>query len=156
MKRLLLILFPVVILFACAKDPVLEVVDYSDSGCGLDEMSPLTKSLDDMEPELILKDTPSGLSITRNYAKMNCSVKNGGMAFEVSLEGDVIHYKAYEKDRNLLRCQCDVKTMSSTISGLRPGRKYVLDYTCDHEFSPITFTYEKDMEMKILLGPYMP
>lgn len=138
---------------ACSKEPSVQLVDFSNSGCERE-----TKAEDyntvDTTPVLILEYSQSGLVLTRSNTYLNCSINNGGIACDVSLDGDTIHFSAYEADGPVLRCMCFVKTISATIGGLSTGRHYTLDYSCGDDFSPISFTYEKDMKLVIDLSLY--
>ena len=42
---------------------------------------------------------------------------------------------------------CPVKNMTTTVGGLRLNREYVLYYSCDGDFAPISFTYSKNLNM---------
>ena len=155
MKRLLFILIPVLLLCFCGKESAVQLVKFTDSGCSQAQMSPDTRAGGGQPSQLILKHSSEGLVITRTNALMNCSIKNDGMGCEVSIEGNTIHLKVYEKGEKL-RCVCPVETMSSTVSGLSTGNAYILDYTCDGTYSPISFTYEEGMKMVIDLDLYKP
>ncbi len=145
MKKALLVLSSVLFLLACSKESAVELVSFTDTGCSNDVV---TKAADLADPQLILEYSEQGLVITRINAWLNCSIKDGGIVCAVSTEGNVIHYNAYEKDGKTLRCTCLVGEMSATVSGLKTGREYVLDYNCsDGSRASITFTYRKGMEI---------
>ena len=130
----------------------MEIVKSTDSGCASDLS---TKAADLADPLLILEYSEQGLVITRTNAFLNCSIKNGGIVQEVSTEGNVIRYNAYERDGKTLRCNCIVETMTATVAGLNPGSEYVLEYTCDGSYAPISFTYNKGLRMVVDLSLYL-
>ena len=157
MKGLLFILFPVLLLCSCAKEQNVELVSFTYSGCADSSPSaaaPSTRS-EDTHSLLILKYTSEGFVITRTNAIMNCSINNDGIGCNVSLDGDTIHLSAHEKG-DPLRCVCPVETMTYTLSGLQTGKAYILDYSCDENFLPISFSYIKDMTIVIDLDLFRP
>lgn len=155
MKRLLFILIPALLLCFCGKDNSVQLVSFTDSGCSNAVMSPDTRGGDALPSRLTLKYSQEGLVITRTNAIMNCSIRLSGIGCEATLEGNVVHLNVYAKG-DKLRCTCPVDTMSSTVAGLRTGTDYVLDYSCDGAYSPISFYYEEGMMMVVDLSLYEP
>ena len=146
MKKALLVLSAALFLLGCSKESAVELVSSTDTGCSNDNVA--TKVADLAEPQLILEYSEQGLVITRINAWLNCSIKEGGIVHEVSTDGTVIHYNAYERDGKALRCTCLVGKMTATVAGLKTGREYVLDYNCaDGSCASITFTYRKGMKL---------
>ena len=144
MKRILFVILSACLLWTCSKVPgTVSVVKCTDTGCGKEVE---TRSGDDSGSVLLLEYSKDGLVITRTNAEMNCSVKNGGVVCDLSVNGNVITLDVYEKDRNLLRCLCPVEKMTQTIAGLSLDTDYILDYRCGGNFySPISFRYEKGL-----------
>jgi hypothetical protein len=154
MRKIFIFLCSALLLWGCSKESTVELVKSTDSGCAND----LTTRAADSEladPQLILEYSEQGLVITRTNALLNCSIKNGGIVQEVSTEGNVIRYNAYERDGKTLRCNCIVETMTATIAGLNPGSEYVLEYTCDGSYAPISFTYKKGLRLVVDLNLYL-
>lgn len=153
MKRLLLFLTSALLLGSCAKEMTVELVKSSDSGCSKQSMILATKS--GGGSQLILKYSPEGLIVTRTDAMMNCSIGNGGISYDMSVDGTVISYHAYETDGPIMKCICPVSNMTSTIAGLRLGREYVLEYSCsDVTCAPVSFTYSKNLYMELDIDLY--
>jgi hypothetical protein len=78
---------------------------------------------------------------------LNCSISQGGISCDVSSEENVIECHVYETQGKTLKCMCPVKNMTTTVGGLRLNREYVLYYSCDGDFAPISFTYSKNLNM---------
>ena len=155
MKRLFLFFLSAILLAACAKETTVELVKFSDTGCSKQSLVPNTKGDDGLESQLILKYTPEGLEVTRTNATMNCSISNGGISCDVSCDGNVISYHAYETDGPIMKCICPVSNMSSTVAGLRLGREYVIEYSCaDIVCTPISFTYSKGLNLVLDIDLY--
>lgn len=152
MKRIAFVFLSLFLLWGCSKEAIVELVSISDTGCAREE--PVTKSGENTGSQLILKYSPAGLVITRTNAVMNCSIKNGGIGCNVTNSGNTINFEVYELGEPL-RCTCPVETMIAVLAGLRPGREYVLDYSCGGSFAPISFTYDKGLNMVIDLSLYM-
>ena len=119
MKRIILILFSATILLACSKETAVELVSFTDTGCDRNSLVPDTKAGSDSQ--LILSYSDEGLVITRT--------------------------NVYETQGKTLKCMCPVKNMTTTVGGLRLNREYVLYYSCDGDFAPISFTYSKNLNM---------
>ncbi len=145
MKRIILILFSATILLACSKETAFELVKFTDTGCDRNSLVPDTKAGSDSQ--LILSYSDEGLVITRTNAMLNCSISQGGISCDVSSEENVIECHVYETQGKTLKCMCPVKNMTTTGGGLRLNREYVLYYSCDGDFAPISFTYSKNLNM---------
>lgn len=155
MKRLLFIILSTCLLWTCSKDQeTVKLVSFTDTGCGSEVMEMATRSGDTDASQLILAYSAEGLVVTRTNAQMNCAIKNGGLACDVSIDGKVIRMHVYEKGEKM-RCMCPVKKMSSTISGLGLGKDYVLEYFCgDAQYGPFEFRYEKGYQQMIDIDLY--
>lgn len=145
MKRIILILFSATILLACSKETTVELVKFTDTGCDRNSLVPETKAGSDSQ--LILAYSDEGLVITRTNAMLNCSISQGGISCDVSSEENIIECHVYETQGKTLKCMCPVKNMSTTVGGLRLDKEYVLYYSCDGDFAPISFTYSKNLKM---------
>lgn len=145
MKRIILILFSATILLACSKETTVGLVKFTDTGCDRNSLVPDTKAGSDSQ--LILSYSDEGLVITRTNAMLNCSISQGGISCDVSSEENVIECHVYETQGKTLKCMCPVKNMTTTVGGLRLNREYVLYYSCDGDFAPISFTYSKNLNM---------
>ena len=145
MKRIILILFSATILLACSKETTVGLVKFTDTGCDRNSLVPDTKAGSDSQ--LILSYSDEGLVITRTNAMLNCSISQGGISCDVSSDENVIECHVYETQGKTLKCMCPVKNMTTTVGGLRLNREYVLYYSCDGDFAPISFTYSKNLNM---------
>lgn len=68
------------------------------------------------------------------------------------MEGNTIHYSVHpDWNGQVADCNCLIKEMSSTVTGLKEGTKYVLDYFCDRKYEPIGFRYKKGLDMHVNL-----
>ena len=144
MKRIILLLLVLPIWAGCTQKDNLQLhsKEFSHTGCA---SGVGTKSaLNDGEVSLlILKYEDGNLRVTRTNAFMNCSIKNGGIACEVSVEGNNIHYNVYEKDGPSANCMCKVEEMTSLVTGLQTGKEYSLYYYyCTIGYMPISFTFQ--------------
>ena len=142
MKKCHLALLTVLLLAGCSKEDLQlpltgEIVS---TGCASETKAGLFSK---GEPRLILEYTPDGLRVTMKNAEMNCSIKNGGISCNVSVEGNVIRYAAYPTDGPTANCICLVEEMSSIVTGLKEGREYTIYYSCVYALVPIDFTYRK-------------
>lgn len=149
MKRAFILILLLPIWVGCNKNGDVRNKEFADTGCALgarDAFS-LWNSLDAETPEswLTLSYEDGGLRVTRKNALVNCSVRDGGLVCEVSIEGKTIHYTVYEKDGPTANCLCLVEEMSSVVTGLSIGKEYTLDYYCAREYSPITFVFNKGL-----------
>lgn len=155
MKRLFLFILSAMLLGACAKETTIELVKFADTGCSKQSLIPATKAENGSESQLILKYSSEGLEVTRTNATMNCSISGGGISCDVTCNGNVITYHAYETDGPIMKCICPVSNMSSIVAGLRTGREYVLHYSCgDVTCSPISFTYSKQLNLVLDIDLY--
>lgn len=145
MKRIIFILFSATILLACSKETIVELVKFTDTGCDRNSLVPETKAGSDSQ--LILAYSDEGLVITRTNAMLNCSISQGGISCDVSSEENIIECHVYETQGKTLKCMCPVKNMSTIVGGLRLDKEYVLYYSCDGDFAPISFTYSKNLKM---------
>lgn len=154
MKRIILILFSSCLLWTCSKETKVELVSFTDTGCGSETVEPATRSGDQAESQLLLEYSKEGLVVTRTNARMNCAIKNGGIACDVSINGNVIILDVYELGEKM-RCICPVKKMTSTIAGLSQGSDYVLDYRCGGtKYGPFEFRYDKGLQQLIDIDLY--
>jgi hypothetical protein len=51
-------------------------------------------------------------------------------------------------------CICDVEALSSTVTGLKTGKEYVLHYICEEEFIPISVPFNESLNLKLDLRDY--
>ncbi|MBR5073452.1 MAG: hypothetical protein IKX29_07890 [Bacteroidales bacterium] len=155
MKRVFFIILSTCLLWTCSKESEsVKLVSFSDTGCGSELVEPETRSGDNAASQLILSYSEEGLVVTRTNAQMNCGIKNGGIACDVSVDGNVIRMHVYEKGEKM-RCMCPVRKMSSTISGLGLGKDYVLEYFCgDAQYGPFEFRYDKGFQQMIDIDLY--
>ena len=145
MKRIILILFSACLLIACSKETTVGLAKFTDTGCDRNSLVPDTKAGSDSQ--LILSYSDEGLVITRTNAMLNCSISQGGISCDVSSDENVIECHVYETQGKTLKCMCPVKNMTTTVGGMRLNREYVLYYSCDGDFAPISFTYSKNLNM---------
>ena len=150
MHKLPFFLIALALLAGCSKSDVTRSKEFSHTGCASDTRAAGTRGDIWDEPSLLkLKYENGGLRVTRTNATMNCSIKDGGIACDVSIKGNVIYYNVYEKDGALANCICPVKEMSSLVTGLQVGKEYTLEYCY---FPPITFTFKKGLHQIIDLS----
>ena len=155
MKRLIFFLSSALLFAACAKETNVVLVKFSDSGCTRETKVDEGSSDGDAGSQLTLKYSQEGLVVIRTNAIMNCSIGGGGISYDVSSDGNVISYHAYETDGPIAKCVCPVGNMTTTVAGLRVGREYVLEYECsDAVLSPISFTYSKDLNLVLDVDLY--
>ena len=140
--QLPVLLLGLTLVAGCSKSDVQRSKDFAHTGCANDTRASGTRADDSYdEPSLLtLKYENGGLRVTRTNAWMNCSIKNNGIACDVSVKGSVITYNVYEKDGPVANCICPVKEMSSLVTGLQEGKEYTLNYCY---YSPVTFTFKK-------------
>lgn len=150
MKRLVLFAFAAMLLCGCAKESLRPSLDFTHSGCA--SGVPETKGIFHEDSKLYLKYTDKGLAVIHTNAEVNCIIKENGYVCEVSVEGNTIHYSVHpDWNGPVANCNCLVKEMSSTVTGLKEGTKYVLDYFCDRNYEPIEFVYKKGLDMHVNL-----
>ena len=87
-----------------------------------------------------MKYEDGNLRVTRTNATMNCAIKLNGIACDVSVDGNTIRYRVYEKDGPTANCMCRVEEMSSVVTGLKEGKEYTFNYSCS-TYSPESFTF---------------
>lgn len=157
MKRLISIILPVLLLLSCSKEPaVVELSGFTDTGCGRENVAALTKSWEGRAPLLTLEYSSAGLLVTHTDAVLNCSINNGGIGCDLSIDGNILRMRTYEKDGNFLKCLCPVDEMKATVSGLRLDTEYVLEYACGStKYVPINFRFEKGLKKTIDLDTYV-
>lgn len=132
-----------VIWAGCTKSDVTRSKQFAHSGCASDATTRAGED-EDAPSLLILKYENGDLRVTRTNAYMNCSIKTGGIACDVSIDGNVIRYSVYEKNGATANCICRVEEMSSLVTGLETGKEYIFKY-CPNAYSPITFTFKKGL-----------
>ena len=138
------------LLAGCTPSDVNRPEDFTHTGCAGDTRAAVSNGgLSGDEPSLLtLKYENGGLRVTRTNAVMNCSIKNGGLICDVSVEDGVISYNVYEKDGSVANCICPVGEMSSLVTGLQEGRKYTLEYRCSGA-TTFSFTFKKGFHQVI-------
>ena len=105
--------------------------------------------------ELTLRYTPQGLSIVRTNAWLNCSIRDGGISCEATLEGSTLCYKVWETQGPITNCICPVERMSSVIPGLKEDTEYFLEYQLGSKnYSTINFRYHKGLNITVDLSLY--
>lgn len=149
MKKLCLLLCAAWVVAGCSliDGDRLHSVELTSTGCASETKAGSSEA----DSKLILKYTSEGLLVTRNNARMNCAIKDGGIACDVSVEGNVIKYKVHQKSELSANCICLVKEMSSVVTGLKEGTNYTLYYWCQYELPlvAIDFTYKKGFRMSL-------
>ena len=102
----------------------------------------------DTPAQLILEYTESGLAVTLKNAEMNCAIKLNGIACDVSVDGNTIRYRVYEKDGPTANCFCKVEEMSSVVTGLKEGKEYTFNYSCStFRAESFTFVFKKGLHL---------
>ena len=146
MNKILLVLLVLPIMAGCTKyDNMLRSKDFTHTGCA-SGTGTRAGSGDSDKSLLILKYEDGDLCVTRTNAMLNCIIKAGGEVIcETSVDGNVIHYKVYEyqKDGLSANCMCRVAEMTSVVKGLEVGKEYTFDYFCSHGYEPITFVFKE-------------
>ncbi len=123
--------------------------DFTTTGCASETKSGLYNA----DSKLILDYTSDGLLVTRKNAEMNCAIKDGGIACDVSIEGHVIKYKVHQKSDLSANCICLVKEMSSIVTGLKFGENYTLYYWCMDERPLVAIDFTYTTGLKMVLDP---
>ena len=139
MKKLLLILLVLPVWAGCNKSKLPQTDEFVHTGCASDTGTRAGSSRSEASL-LTLKYEDGNLRVIRTNARMNCSIKNGGIVCDVSVKGDVIRYSVYEKDGQSANCMCRVEEMSSVVTGLKEGKEYTFDYSCSF-YGPESFTF---------------
>ena len=163
MKKILYSLAAVLLLGGCNRqqaepEPELPPVEMQQAelpslgithtGCGRE-----TKA--EAPSELTLQYTPQGLSIVRTNAWLNCSIRDGGISCEATLEGSTLCYKVWETQGPITNCFCPVERMSSVIPGLKEDTEYYLEYRLSAKtYSTINFRYHKGLNLTVDLSLY--
>ena len=147
MKKYLLILLALTVCAGCTKSNALRVKDLTHTGCAGDAATRAWGSDSDASL-LTLKYEDGNLRVTRTNATMNCSIKNNGIACEVSVDGHVVRYRVYEKDGPVANCICRVEEMSSLVTGLEVGKEYTFEYSCGFgNYPSFTFVFKKGLRL---------
>ena len=147
MKKFLLVLLVLPVWAGCSKSNMERSKDFTHTGCAAGTGT-RAGSGDSDKSLLTLKYEDGNLRVTRTNAMLNCIIKAGGEVIcETSVNGNVIHYKVYEyeKDGISANCMCRVAEMTSVVTGLEIGKEYTFDYFCSHAYDPITFVFKKDL-----------
>ena len=140
-KKLLLILLVLPLWTGCYKSLLPKTDEFSHTGCATDAGNGTRSGLGQSDVSLlILKYEDGNLRVTRTNATMNCAIKLNGIACDVSVKGDVINYRVYEKDGPTADCMCRVEEMSSVVTGLKEGKEYTFNYSCS-TYGPESFTF---------------
>ena len=107
-----------------------------------------TKASGEATTWLTLEYTDDGLAVILTDAEMNCAINIDGLDEYVNIEDNVITYTIIQSFR--ANCNCLIERVSSTITGLETGKKYVLYYSYGMEnLKPIEFRYEKGFRKRI-------
>ena len=137
MRKLVILLLALLVWTGCNLLDSPQGKEFKDTGCIGDTRA-------DLMSLLTLKYEEGDLRVVRTNATLNCSIKLGGIACDVSVDDDVIHYRVYERDGAVTNCVCQVLEMTSVVSGLTPGKEYSFYYSCGGtNYAPITFVFEK-------------
>ena len=149
MKKMCLLLCAAWVIAGCnlVDGDRLHSVELTSTGCASETKAGSSGA----DSKLILEYTSEGLLVTRSNAEMNCAIKNGGIACDVSVEDNLIKYKVHQKSELSANCICHVKEMSSVVTGLKDGTNYTLYYWCQDELPlvAIDFTYKKGFRMSL-------
>ena len=148
MKKLIVLLFVLPIWAGCTKSEVSRSREFAHTGCAGDG-STRAGSNDPDVSLLTLKYENGDLRVTRTNARMNCSIKNGGIVCDATVDGDVVRYRVYEKDGPVANCICLVEEMSSLVTGLEIGKEYTFNYSCGfgYNYSSFTFVFKKGLHL---------
>ena len=147
-KRIIPLLFLLPILSGCNQKYNLQLLskEFAHTGCASGAETKAGSNDEDAVSLLILKYEDGNLRVTRTNALMNCSIKQGGIACEVSVGENIVQYKVYEKDGPNANCMCRVEEMTSVVTGLQAGKEYSLDYFCSHPYYRlIPFTFNEGL-----------
>ena len=128
MKKLLLLLLVLPLWAGCYKSLLPKTDEFTHTGCATDAGTRAGLSQSDVSL-LILK-----------YEDGNC---------DVSVKGDVINYRVYEKDGPTADCMCRVEEMSSVVTGLKEGKEYTFNYSCSigTGIESFTFVFKKGLHL---------
>ena len=149
-KKLLLILLVLPLWTGCYKSLLPKTDEFSQIGCATDAGNGTRSGLGQSDVSLlILKYEDGNLRVTRTNATMNCSIKLNGIACDVSVDGNTIRYRVYEKDGPTANCMCRVEEMSSVVTGLKEGKEYTFNYSCSigTGIESFTFVFKKGLHL---------
>lgn len=149
-KKLLLILLVLPLWTGCYKSLLPKTDEFSHTGCATDAGNGTRSGLGQSDVSLlILKYEDGNLRVTRTNATMNCSIKLNGIACDVSVDGNTIRYRVYEKDGPTADCMCRVEEMSSVVTGLKEGKEYTFNYSCSigTGIESFTFVFKKGLHL---------
>lgn len=148
MKKLALLLLVLPILAGCTKSEISRSREFAHSGCARDAETRAGGSDSDVSL-LTLKYEDGDLRVTRTNAVMNCAFTEDGLVCEVSVDGNVIRYRVYEKEGPRANCNCRVEEMSSLVTGLEVGKEYTFEYSCGfgYNYPSFTFVFKKGLRL---------
>ena len=153
MKKLLLLLLVLPIWSGCYKSLLPKTDEFTHTGCATDAGTRAGSSNSDVSL-LILKYEDGNLRVSRTNATMNCAIKLNGIACDVSVDGNTIRYRVYEKDGPTANCMCRVAemssvVMSSVVTGLKEGKEYTFNYSCSigTGIESFTFVFRKGLHL---------
>lgn len=147
MKKLLLLLLVLPVWAGCNKSLLPKTDEFTHTGCATDAGTRAGTSQSDVSL-LTLKYEDGNLRVTRTNATMNCAFKLNGIACDVSVKGNTILYRVYEKDGPTANCICRVAEMSSVVTGLEEGKEYTFNYSCSSSgIESFTFVFKKGLHL---------
>lgn len=152
MKKVFCLFAAAMLLVACngkqTREPGQVTVEFNSTGCAKSEN---VKSINETE-QLRLQYTENGLLITNTNLTLACDFSHDEC--ELTVEDGVIHYTF---SGGYVKCVCPISTMTALVSGLQENTEYVLDYIyCgNHPYRPITFPYEKGLDITLDLNQYL-
>ena len=147
MKKLLLLLLVLPVWAGCNKSLLPKTDEFTHTGCATDAGTRAGTSQSDVSL-LTLKYEDGNLRVTRTNATMNCAIKLNGIACDVSVKGNTILYRVYEKDGPTANCMCRVAEMSSVVTGLKEGKEYTFNYSCSSSgIESFTFVFKKGLHL---------
>ena len=147
MKKLLLLLLVLPVWAGCNKSLLPKTDEFTHTGCATDAGTRAGTSQSDVSL-LTLKYEDGNLRVTRTNATMNCAIKLNGIACDVSVKGNTILYRVYEKDGPTANCMCRVAEMSSVVTGLKEGKEYTSNYSCSSSgIESFTFVFKKGLHL---------
>ena len=146
MKRIVVLLLVLPIWAGCTKSEVSHSKEFAHTGCAGDAATRAWGSSSDASL-LTLKYEDGNLRVTRTNATMNCSIKDGGIVCDATVDGNVVRYRVYEKDGPVANCICRVAEMSSLVTGLQIGKEYTFDYFCGYNYPSFTFVFKKGLHL---------
>ena len=154
MKKLLLFLLFLPVWAGCNKSQLPKTDEFVHTGCASDAGTRAGSSKSEASL-LTLKYEDGNLRVTRTNATMNCAIKLNGIACDVSVKGNTIRYRVYEKEGPYANCLCRVEEMSSVVTGLKEGKEYTFDYSCStYSLEPFTFVFKKGLHLIQDADPY--